>query len=262
MEEHEFQIHGGMIVDSPEANSQSSDRLNHWLKIAAILAFFAIAFACVMGAMAAWELRQVGRSLRREVAPTAVSLRGTLSESEKALQETRLAADTMQQQAVLARSDFNQALSAAITKLDSRLGETNATLLAGEYNAVQQLAAANVTLADAANSLNSVTNQTAQIESQIGSTLSVALPQFFDCEQNAACLYSRWAAGSKAFIDTMGSIDKAAPQLAATAEANGKNIEGITGDMHALTSRLSQKRGFWGRLWEGAKVASNAMRIF
>jgi hypothetical protein len=156
------------------------------------------------------------------------------------------------------RLESRDRLQDAVEILDARLQDTNRILAFTAGGTVGSMVRLNETLEVAAGSLSSVAAGARQIEDQI----SDALLPFLDCERNAACLYSRWAAGSKAFIDVLGTIDKAAPQIAASAIQNGENIEGITADVHEFTSKFTARRTLLGRFWEGLKLLVYGARLW
>ena len=102
----------------------------------------------------------------------------------------------------------------------------------------------------AAEGIQNVTAQTAQIESQI----SDSLPLFLDCEHNPDCLFNRYQGSAHAFERTMQAVEKAAPRVADSAARNGENLAGITQDVHEFTSRFLAPHTTKQKVWEGMKL--------
>jgi len=163
----------------------------------------------------------------------------------------------------LTRTDLN----AATIELNKQVALTNNVLIDRTQDVADSVA-------NAEGDLNLVAGRTAVIEKQ----LSDILKPLAECIHvdpmtgvktgNGACFESRWDAGSKAAIDTLGSMDKTsrviaevAPKLADSAVKNADSFQvvtketgGVATDIHTITSQIARPRSFFGRLWEGLKL--------
>jgi len=143
------------------------------------------------------------------------------------------------------RMDTTKALASFLEMSDYHLTQANQTLALTARELEGNLHQTNASIERTSEAVERVAEGTVDVENQISDGLS----QFLNCERNPACLYSRWAAGSKAFIDTLGIIDKATPPLAEAALKNAQN-------MAKITETISKPRGWLGKTWEALKLGA------
>jgi ABC-type transporter Mla subunit MlaD len=130
-------------------------------------------------------------------------------------------------------------LTAMLSSLDAQLGRANDSL------------SRFVTVAEGA---APVLENAAGISRQVND----ALPLFTDCDHNPDCAFNRYVGTARGIEKMSAAVGAAAPKLAESAVENGRNLAGITADVHSLTGRIAAPKSFLGRLWDGIKVASAA----
>lgn len=208
----------------------------------------------------------LGLQLSYVVLQAQRELDGLGGEAHSLIQTAQSTILTVNREVEVLHQDLLGFSSAVARRADDQLTETRdrLDLQLSRFNTSVRLIAASVeevslsiegvskSVGSATQSLNQVGDKTAQLEDQ----LHLGLIPFLDCKGNSACLYSRWAAGSKAFIDTMGTLDKAAPEFARSTEQIAQNIAGITQDAHTYTSRFIAPRSTGSKLWEGLKLGA------
>lgn len=139
-------------------------------------------------------------------------------------------------------------LRAALQLADARLAETNRILLFTSQSGLRTVGAAQANFA-------SVSNETVALERQIGAEVAGIHAEFLDCEGlGQACLQNRIFNTTAALQKLSEDLAAAQGPLVASAQANSENVEKITGDIGTLTGRLTAKRGFWGKMFDGAKI--------
>lgn len=134
-----------------------------------------------------------------------------------------------------ARRDLDENSQALLAIMHSHLVYANRSLAQTGWS----LSAA---AASAADSINQVTGQAAQIESQVSEALELSL----DCDHNADCFHNRWVGAARGIERAAQAWGEAAPRQAAAATGALENAEEVTGE-------LARKPPLWLRVVKYAK---------
>jgi hypothetical protein len=109
-------------------------------------------------------------------------------------------------------------------------------------------------------------DHTAAITAQVDD----ALPLYLDCDHNPDCTFNRFVGVSKGVErasvnlgqmsqDVRGALPpmlKTWSQIGIDASATTENVDGITADVHTMTTIAAKPKTFWGKVWAGLVVTS------
>jgi len=195
------------------------------------------------------EIRSARSALIGEIAATRADLMQQIADSRSDLL-TR-----SERQADALRHDVMTETAALRTTADRRLGDTLARVDTA-------LATADSLRQDLKPSLDSAAAITAQFNG--------ALPLYLDCDHNPDCLFNRYAGVSQSieratlnFGQMSQDVRGALPPMLHTWNQIGddvsgaaKNMDGITADVHTITTAAAKPKSFWGKVWAAITVAS------
>jgi hypothetical protein len=153
------------------------------------------------------------------------------------------------------RRDIKAEADALRTTADRRLGDTLARVDTA-------LTTVDSLRRDLEPSLDGAAAITAQV--------SDALPLYLDCDHNPDCVFNRYVGVSKGverasenFGQMSQDVRGALPPMLRTwtrigidVSATTKNVDGITADIHTVTTAAAKPKSFWGKVWAGITVAS------
>jgi hypothetical protein len=188
---------------------------------------------------------------------------GAVAAAPREIQATRAAliaeiaatrADLIQQIAAARREVMAEAASIRTTT-DRRVGDT----LARVDTAV---ATVDSLRHDLKPSLDGAAAITAQV--------SDALPLYLDCDHNPDCVFNRYVGVSQGierasanFGQMSQDVRGALPPMLHTwnrigvdVSATTVNVDGITADIHIMTTSANKPKSFWGKVWAGIVVTS------
>jgi len=165
------------------------------------------------------------------------------------------------QQIAASRRDVMAEAAAVRTTTDRRLGDT-----------LSRVDTALATVESLRHDLKPSLDGAAAITSQIGD----ALPLYLDCDHNPDCVFNRYVGVSKGIErasanfgqmsqDVRGVLPpmlKTWSQIGAGVSATTVNVDGITADVHTMTTAATKPKSFWGKVWAGITVTSRFAGLF
>lgn len=177
-------------------------------------------------AVAQSEIAATRDALRSEVAATR-------SETLTAVARLQRTAD---RRLASIQSDAVRAVETTSARVDKRLGEVTSNV------------------AGIRSDIHPVLTETAATVKDARDTMDALYP-------DALALMETTDVTARSVSETMSAVEKAAPRIAEGTARNAENIAGITSDIHTVTERLTRPKTFWGRVWEGLKLATAAVRV-
>jgi hypothetical protein len=201
------------------------------------------------------EIQATRAALIREIAATRVELMQQIADSRRdLLVRTEREADAL-------RHDVMAQTTAALTTADRRLGDTLSRVDTA-------LATVDALRRDLRPSLDGAAAITAQVND--------ALPLYLDCDHNPDCVFNRYVGVSKGVEraslnfgqmsqDVRGALPpmlKTWSQIGADVSGVAGNVNGITADVHTMTTAATKPKTFWGKVWAGITVASRFAGLF
>jgi hypothetical protein len=104
----------------------------------------------------------------------------------------------------------------------------------------------------------------------IAAQVNGALPLYLDCDHNPDCVFNRYVGVSKGveraslnFGQMSQDVRGALPPILQTwsrigedVAATTKNVDGITADVHTMTTAATKPKSFWGKVWAAIAVSS------
>jgi hypothetical protein len=103
-----------------------------------------------------------------------------------------------------------------------------------------------------------------------------ALPLYLDCDHNPDCVFNRYVGVSKGFERASANVGQmsqdfrgAVPPMLNTwsrigvdVSATTDHVDGITADVHTMTTAATRPKSFWGKVWAGITVTSRFAGLF
>jgi hypothetical protein len=103
-----------------------------------------------------------------------------------------------------------------------------------------------------------------------------ALPLYLDCDHNPDCVFNRYVGVSKGverasqnFGQMSQDVRGALPPMIKTwsrigldVSGTAANVDGITADVHTMTTAATKRKTFWGKVWAGITVTSRFASLF
>jgi hypothetical protein len=195
------------------------------------------------------EIQATRVALSDQVAATRVGLMGQIAAARRdLLVRTEREADAL-------RRDIKAEADAVRSTADQRLGDT-----------LSRVDTALTTVDSLRHDLKPSLDGAAAIAAQV----SDALPLYLDCDHNPDCVFNRYVGVSKGverasenFGEMSQDVRGALPPMLRTwtqigngVSATTKNVDGITADIHTVTTAAAKPKSFWGKVWAGVTVAS------
>jgi hypothetical protein len=104
----------------------------------------------------------------------------------------------------------------------------------------------------------------------IAAQVNGALPLYLDCDHNPDCVFNRYVGASKGleraalnFGQMSQDVRGVLPPMLRTwsrigvdVSGTAANVDGITADVHTMTTAAAKPKSFWGKVWAGVTVAS------
>jgi hypothetical protein len=201
------------------------------------------------------EIRATRVALIGEIAATRIDLIKQIADSRRdLLVRTQREADALRRD-VMAEAD------AVRTTTDRRVGDTLSRVDTA-------LATVDSLHHDLKPSLDSAAAITAQVND--------ALPLYLDCDHNPDCVFNRYVGVSKGFERASANFGQmsqdfrgAVPPMLNTwsrigvdVSATADHVDGITADVHTMTTAATKPKSFWGKVWAGITVTSRFAGLF
>jgi hypothetical protein len=166
-----------------------------------------------------------------------------------------------QREADALRQDVMAEAAAVRTTTDRRVGDTLSRVDTA-------LATVDSLHRDLKPSLDSAAAITAQVND--------ALPLYLDCDHNPDCVFNRYVGVSKGFERASANFGQmsqdfrgAVPPMLNTwsrigvdVSATTDHVDGITADVHTMTTAATRPKSFWGKVWAGITVTSRFAGLF
>ncbi|HWP84638.1 MAG TPA: hypothetical protein VNN17_05575 [Terriglobia bacterium] len=190
--------------------------------------------------------------LRRQNAAlldTQGQARALLAQGQATLRQAEASLQAASVEIARARADLNANSETLLGIAHYQLGMANRSLAMTGWS----LSAG---VASAADSINQVTGQAAQIESQVSEALSLSL----DCDHNADCFHNRWVGAARGIEQASlslaamaGAWGEAAPRQAAATTGLLEKGEATAGHAEEITADLAKKPPLWLKVVKYAK---------
>ena len=195
------------------------------------------------------EIQATRSALVGEIAATRIDLTKQVADSRRdLLARTEREADAL-------RKDVMAEASEVRITADRRLGDT-----------LSRVDTALATVDSLRQDLKPLFDHTAGITAQVND----ALPLYLDCDHNPDCVFNRYVGVSKGVErasanfgqmsqDVRGALPpmlKTWSQIGVDASATTVNVDGITADVHTMTTIAAKPKTFWGKVWAGITVTS------
>jgi hypothetical protein len=195
------------------------------------------------------EVRTTRSALIGEIAATRVDLMNQIAASRRDLLVRT------EREANAIRHDVMTEAAAIRTTTDRRLGDT-----------LTRVDTALATVDSLRQDLKPSLDHTATITAQVND----ALPLYLDCDHNPDCVFNRYVGVSKGvehaaqnFGEMSQDVRSALPpmlhtwsQIGADVSGTARNVDGITADVHIMTTAATKPKTFWGKVWAAITVTS------
>src|SRR5580692_11685724 len=201
------------------------------------------------------EIQATRSALIGEVAATRIDLTQQIAASRRdLLSRTEREADAL-------RKDVMTEAAAVRITADRRLGDT-----------LSRVDTALATVDSLRRDLKPSFDHTAAITAQVNDSL----PMYLDCDHNPDCVFNRYVGVSKGVERASANFGQMSQdvrgvlppmldtwsQIGAGVSGVTRNVDGITADVHTMTTAATKPKSFWGKVWAGITVTSRFAALF